>query len=81
MKYIVAEVQTYDNGTVAVVNPVEVFDDANVARSRWHQIMAVAETSELPCHGAIMFDSKCSPHNFESCEHPVDQPTPQPEAT
>lgn len=81
MKYIVAEVQTYDDGSVAVVNPVEVFDDADHAEARWHEIMSVAKVSKLPCQGAIMFDSTCSPHKFECAEHPVAQPTPQPEAT
>lgn len=67
--YVVAEVQTMSDGTVAVVNPVEVFSTSKQAKSRWHQIMSVAEASGLPCHGAIIFDNKCTPFEHDCSEN------------
>ena len=53
MKYIVVEVQLNDNGTVGMISSA--FDTENEALARYHQTLASASVSSLPCHSAVMF--------------------------
>lgn len=55
MKYLVIEVQTLEDGTIA--NIVNSYDAINEAESKYHQILAYAAQSALPCHAAVMLQS------------------------
>lgn len=55
MKYIVVELQTMANGTVA--NIVTAYDTRNSAESKYHLVLSSAATSELPKHAAVLMDS------------------------
>lgn len=52
MKYLVIELQTATDGTVA--NIVTAYDDRNTAESAYHSILASAAVSTLPCHAAMI---------------------------
>lgn len=55
MKYIVIELQTNQNGTVA--NLVFDYDNRNEAESKYHTILAAAAISNVPTHAAVMLAS------------------------
>ena len=55
MKYIVIELQTMQDGSVA--NIVTTKDTRNEAESTFHSILAAAAISNLPCHSATMLTS------------------------
>ena len=52
MKYIVIELQTATDGSVA--NIVTVKDTRNEADSTFHSILAAAALSNLPSHAAVL---------------------------
>lgn len=52
MKYLVIELQTNADGSVA--NIVTTYDERNQAESAYHSILASAAVSELPCHAAMI---------------------------
>lgn len=52
MKYLVIELQTQADGTVA--NIVTAYDERNQAESAYHAILSAAAVSELPCHAAMI---------------------------
>ena len=53
MKYIVIEIQKFENGSIAVP-PIATFDSYFDAVSRYHTIMATAAISEVPVHSAVI---------------------------
>lgn len=53
MKYIVIEIQKFENGTIAVP-PIATFDSYFDAVSRYHTIMATAAISDVPVHSAVI---------------------------
>ena len=53
-EYIVIEMQTNDKGETGVI-PVA-YEDLNLARQKYHTILAAAAMSELPVHGAVILD-------------------------
>ena len=53
MKYIVIEIQKFENGTISVA-PVSTYDDFYEALSRYHTILAAAAISEVPVHSATI---------------------------
>ena len=55
MKYIVIELQTAQDGTVA--NIVTSHDERNVAESKYHQVLSAAAVSQLPKHAAVLMSS------------------------
>ena len=55
MKWLVIEIQTMANGTVA--NLVTAHDTEKLAESKWHTVMAAAAVSGLPVHSAILVDN------------------------
>lgn len=59
MKYIVIELQTAADGTVA--NIVTVKDNENEAKSTYHSILAAAALSNLPSHAAVLMTSDGNP--------------------
>lgn len=56
MKYIVVEIQLNDNGTVGIISTA--FDTENEALACYHQTLASASVSSLPCHSAVMFNEE-----------------------
>lgn len=56
MKYIVIELQTAANGSVA--NIVTSHDTREQAESKYHTILAAAAVSSVPCHAAVIVDSE-----------------------
>ena len=56
MKYIVVEIQLNDNGTVGLISTA--FDTENEALAKYHQTLASASVSSLPCHSAVMFNEE-----------------------
>lgn len=55
MKFLVTEIQTASDGTVAQITSV--FDDRPHAESSYHTILAAAALSNLYMHAAIMYTS------------------------
>lgn len=74
--YIVLEIQTFDNGTVAVL-PANVYNSRNEAESRYHTILAAAAVSSLPCHSAMMVSEDGFPLLHAAYRHDV-QPAAEP---
>ena len=54
--YIVIELQTNANGTVA--NIVTAYASQEQAFSKFHTILAAAAVSALPVHAAVIIDNK-----------------------
>ena len=53
-EYIVIEMQTNDKGETGVI-PLA-YEDLNLARQKYHTILAAAAVSALPVHGAVILD-------------------------
>ena len=70
MKYIVLEIQTNANGTVALLSYQ--FDSRNEAESKFHYVLSFAATAQIPCSAAVLLtntgevlDSKYYRHEVE----------------
>ena len=70
-KYIVVEIQTSANGTVATI--VNDYDTQNAAEARFHTILAAAATSSLAKHAAIMFSEEGFPLRNECYNHVTEE--------
>ena len=55
MKYIVIELQTAQDGTVA--NIVTSHDTRNAAESKYHQVLSAAAISQVSKHAAVLMGS------------------------
>lgn len=75
MKYIVMELQTSSDGTVA--NLVWQFDDRLAAESKYHSILAAAAISQLPIHASMIFTNDGT--MVMSAYYVHEQPEPEPE--
>ena len=53
-EYIVIEMQTNENGVTSVI-PLA-YEDLNLARQKYHTILAAAAVSTLPVHGAVILN-------------------------
>ena len=73
MKYIVTEIQKFDNGVVSVVPPV-IYDTREEADSKFYTILAAAALSGLPKHGATIITENCKliMSKYYNRETPVD---------
>jgi len=56
MKYIVVEIQTMTDGTVAIQNFQK--NSRNEAESTYHSILASAAISQLPVHAAVLMTNE-----------------------
>ena len=56
MKYLVIEIQKFEDGNIA--NIVTVKDTRAEAESTYHSILASAAISALPLHGAMLMDER-----------------------
>lgn len=55
--FIVVEIQTQEGGTVATLTYA--YNTFNEALAKYHSILAVAATSSLPKHGAVVLRNDC----------------------
>lgn len=69
MKYLVIEIQTSADGSVA--NLVTAYDDRNLAESAFHSILASAAVSNLPIHSAVIITNEGFVINRECYKHEV----------
>lgn len=69
-KYIVIEIQTSVDGSVA--NLVTAYDDKNQAESAYHMVLAAAAVSSLPCHSAMIVTNDGSQLMFGYYVHDVE---------
>ena len=77
MKFIVTEMQTAADGTVAMLH--NVLDNRNAADSAYYQILSSAAISQLPCHGAIMYTNEGGYIMSQAYQRwPAPEPTPEP---
>ncbi len=77
MKFIVSEVQTTVEGTVAILNHTK--DTRNEADSTYYSILASAAISQLPSHGAIMYTNEGGYIMGQAYTHAQPEPEPEPE--
>ena len=76
MKYLVTEIQTFDNG--AVTNPTYAYDNENSALSKFYNILSAAAVSQLPVHACLLFTSEGIALKSECFIHPpAQQPEPE----
>ena len=67
MKYIIIEIQTAQDGTVATL--VTTKDTRNEADSTYYSILSSAALSELPTHTAVLMTSDGNPIRTECYRH------------
>lgn len=69
MKYIVFEIQSYANGTVAFLPPVP-YDTLNEAYSKFHTVLASAAVSNVAVHSCLIISSNGDLVYADRFEHP-----------
>ena len=67
MKTILLETQLNSNGTLGTL--ITDYDDINNAQSSFHTVMAAANLSTLPRHGAVLMSSSGRLIRKECCYH------------
>lgn len=67
MGYVVMEIQTMDNGTIA--NIVTQHETEAEAYSKFHAVLSAAAISDLPCHGALIITGDCVPLDYQCYRH------------
>lgn len=55
MKFLVTEIQTFENGDVS--NPTYAYDAENAALAKYFSILSAAAVSKLPTHACMLFTS------------------------
>ena len=80
-QFYIVEVQQYANGEFGHIVHYAYDSDPDKARlkgeSKYHEVLAAAAVSELPCHSAIMFSTEGFPimHQCYKHEAPVTEQT------
>lgn len=72
MIYIVTELQTNSDNTVAVLN--NTFTDRLAAESKYHTILSFAAVSTLPVHAAQIATNEGAVIEFKSYKHVQPEP-------
>lgn len=75
MKYLVMEIQKFDNG--AISTPTYAYDERNSAEAKFHTILAAAAVSALPMHSCVMITEDGRVVRNEHYEHII-EPEPEP---
>ena len=79
-QFYVIEIQSYADGTFGDLKHIAYDEDPAIARlkgeSKWHEIMAAAAISVLPCHSATLLDTDGRAILTGCYKHEV--PTPEP---
>lgn len=74
-QYYIVEIQTYADGTFGHLVHWASDENADMARmkgeSKFHEVLAAAVISNLPCHAAIMFTTEGFPVMNQCYKHPV----------
>lgn len=77
IQFYVVEVQKYKDGTFGHIVHFAADEDPNKARmkaeSKYHEVLSAAAVSDIPTHGAIMFDSQCFPLLNYCYNHPTQE--------
>lgn len=76
MKYLVLEIQKFDDGTIAVP-PIATFDTIEEAKARYYSILSVAAVSTLPMHSALILTEDGKSRYRETCLHAISTEEPQ----
>lgn len=74
MKFLVIEIQIYDNGSAG--NNVWAYDTINEAESKYHAVLASAAVSDVPVHSAAIlnetgYEIRVQSYNHKQPEPPV----------
>lgn len=78
MKYLVIEIQKFDNG--AMSTPSYAYDNINSAESKYHAILSGAAVSALPVHSAVLMNETGYLIHSQSYNHePESEPEPESE--
>lgn len=67
MKYVVIEVQKFENGSMST--PAYAYEDLNQAEAKYHAILASAAVSALPVHSCILISEEAFPLRNECFKH------------
>lgn len=70
-KYLVIEIQRFENGQMAT--PAYAYDNLNSAEAKYHTILAGAAGSSLPRHAAILMSDEGFPLRHECYNHIVEE--------
>lgn len=73
MKYLVTEIQTFENGTVS--NPTYAYDNENSALAKYFSILSAAAISKLPTHACMLFTNSGITLRSEFFEHKAEETT------
>lgn len=73
MKYLVTEIQTFENG--AISNPTYAYDTENAALSKYFSILSAAATSKLPIHACMLFTNSGIALRSEFFTHSTEEKT------
>ena len=80
-QFYIVEVQQYANGEFGHIVHYAYDSDPDKARlkgeSKYHEVLAAAAVSELPCHSAIMFSTEGFPIMHQCYKHEVAPVTEQ----
>lgn len=75
MKYIVEEIQTFDNGSVAT--PAYSYDARSSAERQFHLLVANAVVSALPTHAIILMTNEGQQIERKVYHHVVEPEEPE----
>lgn len=73
MKFLVTEIQTFENG--AVSNPTYAYDTESAALSKYFSILSAASLSKLPIHACMLFTNSGVTLRSEFFEHKTEETT------
>ena len=76
MKYLVMEIQKFENETMST--PTFAYDTLNAAEAKYHSILAGAAVSKLPVHSAALLNETGYCIEHKSYDHR--EPEPEVEA-
>ena len=74
-KYIVLEVQTYDNGAIGTL--LNDYEDRADAESKYHLVLSAAAVSPLPIHSCVLMTNEGFFLESKAYKHTI--PTPEEE--
>lgn len=80
MKYLVIEIQKFDNG--AISTPTYAYDNESSALAKYYSILSSAAISKLPTHSCVLMTEEGFQLRKECFKHapePTPEPTPEPE--
>lgn len=72
MKYLVIEIQKFENG--AMSTPAYAFDTAYGAEAKYHAVLSAAAVSALPVHSCVMINEEGMFIKGECFKHEEEQP-------